>query len=131
MSETAETPWVTDTRNRLLLDKVTIGDNEYTVDRKDIFVALGDAHPELRESIVAMFDRAGDSLAGMRYPANLDRLPVDDKTLDFLRNLIDMLPVENEVQQRAVDRAVAIITEHHDPKALALHRLVKKTSESM
>lgn len=127
----ADEPFVSNTKNRLMLSVVTIDDKEYTIDKDDIFVALAEAHPELRPHVVAMFDRAGDKLAAMRYPRDLDKLPVDERTLGFVAGLLDLMPVETEAQFHALDRAVATITDHCDEKALAIHRLTKETSENL
>lgn len=124
-------PFVSETKNGLLTATVTIDGKEYRVDKDDIFVAMAEEMPQLREHVVGMFERAGDQLTTMRYPANIDRLPLNDKTVPFVAALLDLMPAETEAQHKAFDRAVATITDLCDEKVLATHRLMRKTSDEL
>lgn len=128
----ADEPFVTDRKNRLFLEVVTIDGHEYTVDKDDVFVRMGEDHPSLRPHVVSMFERAGDSLAGMRYPANIADLPVNDATIGFVADLLDLMPFDDDARSDAADHAVATLIEcSASEEALAVHRLASDAIDKM
>lgn len=128
-----EEEWVTDRKNRWVLEIVTIGGEDFTVDKNDVFVAIGTENPELQPDIVEMFKRAGDKLAMMKYPANLASLPVDERTIDFVAGIIAVMPVETKMQQDALDRAIAKVTSaaDKDEKTRAIDSLADEALEKL
>lgn len=128
MTETqTQTPWVSNSKRGLLTETITIDGTDYTVDKDDIFVSIGEKYPQLRPHIVGMFQRAGSTLAGMRYPAKVAEMPLNDKTVAFLAPLLDLMPADSDASMAALDEAVEAVTEFCDTKALAIRRLVQET----